>query len=108
MAETKGKGFWRSLALRLWQKFILIYFNALATKIKVFIVCIILPIIFFGVLIYEAIKEYRKNPVEFIREQLTLILLLSVSLAIFYYFWRNYHQETPKIKSKKETIQILR
>ena len=67
-----------------------------------------MPLALFGILIYESVKEYKNNPVEFKIQSMTMILLLSISIIIIIYFWSNYHKETPKIKPEKETIKILR
>jgi len=84
--------------MKIWQSL------ALKDRIKIFIVCIILPLIFLGILIYEGIPEYKKNPAEV----QAMILMLSISVAIFIYFWRRYHSEIPEVKSRKEIIEILK
>ena len=56
--------------MKIWQSL------ALKDRIKIFIVCIILPLILLGIIIYEAIPEYKKNP-----DIIAMILNLNESLS---------------------------
>ena len=59
-------------------------------KIKIILVCIIMPIGLSIWIIYETVKEYQKDPI-FVTSQL---LLFFVSIAIFVYFWREHDTDS--------------